>query len=109
MKIRNFLFGVLAAAPALTTAGDLTVPTTVICTPEPLVCTTFAANSNDRFGPLVQHLLVRNQLQAQPKGWQMIYFYVPAMDPRALEELQIRLMDELLARKNAKEADKKQA
>lgn len=107
MKVRQLALGALAGAPLCASADDLTVSTTVICTPEPLICTTFAANSNDRFGPLVQHLLVRRQLEAQPKGWQMIYLYVPAMDTRALEELQIRFMDELLSRK--REQEKKDA
>lgn len=103
MNPRCLLISALAIAPALSSAQELTPATHVICTPQPLICTTIAASSKDRFEPLVQHLLVRQQLEAQPKGWQMIYLYVPAMDPRALEELQIRFLDELLARKNEKE------
>lgn len=106
MRFPCVLFGAVALASGLCSADDLTPATTVICTPEPLICTTFAAGSKDRFEPLVQHLLVRRQLEAQPKGWQMIYVYVPAMDPRALEELLIRFLDELLARKNEKEQER---
>lgn len=113
MKLPRALFGAIALVSGLCSADDLTPATTVICTPEPLICTTFAAGSKDRFEPLVQHLLVRRQLETQPRGWQMIYVYVPAMDPRALEELQIRFLDELLSRKREaeqkKEAEKETA
>lgn len=105
MKLRHLLLGALAVVPALSSADDVTPSTHVICTPEPLICTTFAASSKDRFEPLVQHLLVRRQLESQPRGWQMIYVYVPAMDPRALEELQIRFLDELLSRKKEEEQE----
>jgi len=86
-----------SAEPALTPSSHL------VCTPQPLICTTFAGGK-EAFSPLVQHLLVRRQLEMQPKGWEMIYLYVPSMDPRALEEMQIRFLDDLMARHRETEA-----
>lgn len=106
MRLRIISLCALAAASASAGADDVTAATAVVCTPQPVICTTFAASSNDRFTPLVQHLLVRSQLEAQPKGWQMVFLYVPSMDTRALEELQIRFLDELLARQKAEAARK---
>lgn len=106
-RLRATFIGALAltgSAVADAPAASVTPPVHVICTPQPLICTTIAAESNDRFQPLVQHLLVRQQLESQPRGWQMIYIYLPTMDPRALEELQIRFLDELLQRKRAADA-----
>lgn len=106
MKHRTVAFVGLVAAAPFAGADEVTPSTAVVCTPQPVICTTFAASSNDRFTPLVQHLLVRSQLESQPRGWQMVFLYVPSMDPRALEELQIRFLDELLARQKAEEAKK---
>jgi hypothetical protein len=68
-----------------------------MCSPHPpLVCASFSTTG--RFDPLMQQLMVRRQLDGQAKGWGVIFLYVPNADPRALEELQIRFLDELLAR-----------
>lgn len=107
MKYRTAaLVALVAGSESAAAADEVTPAATVICTPQPVICTTIAASSNDRFTPFVQHLLVRSQLESQPKGWQMVFLYVPSMDTRALEELQIRFLDELLARQKAEGAPK---
>ena len=74
----------------------------VICTPQPVVCTGFNLTPDDRFDPFVQHLLVRQQIQALPLGAQITNFYMPyPSDTRSIEELQIRYMDELRRRQAA--------
>lgn len=73
-----------------------------ICTPNPVVCTSFNITPSDRFDPFVQHLLVRQQVQALPLTPQITNFYMPyQLDKRSLEEIQIRYMDELLRRADA--------
>ncbi len=75
----------------------------MICTPNPVVCTNFDLVPNDRFDPFVQHLLVRQQIQALPLAPQITNFYMPyQLDKRSLEEIQIRFMDELQRREAAK-------
>jgi|GEM_PF-5479345 len=70
-----------------------------ICTPNPVICTTFDLAPDDRFDPFVQHLLVRQQLQALPLATPITNFYMPyPLDKRSLEEIQIRFMDELRRR-----------
>ncbi len=106
MKYRTAALVALVAGSRTAAAGDDVTPAaTVVCTPQPVICTTIAATSNDRFSPFVQHLLVRSQLESQPKGWQRVFLYVPSMDTRALEELQIRFLDELMARQKGEAAN----
>ncbi|MGI9341869.1 MAG: hypothetical protein ACR2QV_03415 [Gammaproteobacteria bacterium] len=82
----------------------------VICTPQPVVCTSFNLVPDDRFDPFVQHLLVRQQIQALPLGAQITNLYVPyVMDKRNIEEIQIRYLDELRRRQAAEEAAAAQA
>jgi hypothetical protein len=85
----------LLALPLVAAAED-PKPVHLVCSPKPLVCT-----SSARFDPLTQQLLVRKQLDDQPKGWSVIFLYVPVTDTRELEELQIRFLDELLKRESA--------
>jgi len=96
-------------AALLTTgaSGQTPVPggTHVICTPQPVVCTSFNLRPDDRFDPFVQHLLVRQQIQALPLGAQITSFYMPyPSDTRSIEEIQIRYMDELRRREAAEAA-----
>ncbi len=73
-----------------------------ICTPNPVICTTFDLVPDDRFDPFVQHLLVRQQLQALPLTAPITNFYMPyPLDKRSIEEIQIRFMDELRRREAA--------
>jgi hypothetical protein len=78
----------------------------LICTPNPVICTRFNIDSGDRFDPFVQHLLVRQQLNALPLGAQITNFYMPyPLDKRGIEEIQIRYIDELRRRKAAEAAE----
>jgi hypothetical protein len=96
MKPRALVMLATAALP-LVTAADEPPPVRLMCSPHPpLICASFSTNG--RFDPLMQQLMVRQQLDGQAKGWGVIFLYVPNADPRALEELQIRFLDELLAR-----------
>jgi len=80
-----------------------------ICTPNPVVCTSFNLAPSDRFDPFVQHLLVRQQIQALPLAPQITNFYMPyRLDKRSLEEIQIRYLDEL-QRRAAAEAEAAEA
>jgi hypothetical protein len=73
-----------------------------ICTPSPTVCTTFIGETDARFDPFVQHMLVREQLQTLPTDWRVTHFYVPYYDDhRALEEMQIQFLDHLNQREAA--------
>jgi hypothetical protein len=105
--MRTPLFAMLAmAALPLVTAADEPQPVRLICSPRPpLVCASFSTNG--RFDPLMQQLMVRQQLDGQAKDWGVIFLYVPNADPRALEELQIRFLDELLARERPDKSDGK--
>jgi len=101
MKTRVLALLGLAALPLVTAAADAPAPVRLICSPHPpLICASFSTSG--RFDPLMQQLMVRQQLDGQAKGWGVIFLYVPNTDTRALEELQIRFLDELLARERAK-------
>jgi hypothetical protein len=96
MRTRAFAMLAAAALP-LVTAADEPQPVRLMCAPRPpLICASFSTTG--RFDPLMQQLMVRQQLDGQAKGWGVIFLYVPNADTRALEELQIRFLDELLAR-----------
>jgi hypothetical protein len=99
-KPRAFLLLTLAALPFLALASD-DPPVHLVCAPRPLVCMGVASKPDSRFDPLIQQLLVKQQLDAQPKGWSVIFLYVPDTNTRELEEIQIRLLAELLARERA--------
>ena len=93
------------AIGGVTPADEQKTPVHVICTAQ-LICTSIIAGSKDRFDPLIQQLLARGQLDAQPRGWQLLYIYVPDADTQSLEELRIRFLDELLQRQREREAEK---
>ncbi len=96
MKIRFITASLLAGLISQAGSAD---GTQFICTPNPVVCTSFDLVPNDRFDPFVQHLLVRQQLQALPLTSQITNFYMPyQLDKRSLEEIQIRFLDELRRR-----------
>ncbi len=87
-------FSIIAALAWAATARADQLHT--ICTPNPTVCTSFSPTDGGRFDPLVQHLLVRQQLNQLPTDWQITQFYVPYQrDTRALEEMLIRYLDQL--------------
>ena len=89
----------IAAIAALSSSAALANGAPVICTPNPTICTTFRIDSDDRYDPFVQHLLVRQQLNALPLDAQITNFYMPyTIDKRGLEEIQIRFLDELRRR-----------
>lgn len=101
----NRFLTLLAAASMLSSSALLANGSPVICTPNPTICTTFRITPGDRFDPFVQHLLVRQQLNALPLTPQITNFYMPyTIDKRDLEEIQIRFLDELRRRTEA-EAD----
>ncbi|MFQ5634311.1 MAG: hypothetical protein ACE5G3_03135 [Gammaproteobacteria bacterium] len=94
IRLTFFLLATLAAASAGADGSH------VICTAQPIVCTSFDIASDDRFDPFVQHLLVRQQIEALPLGAQITSFYLSyPSDRRSIEEIQIRYMDELQRRK----------
>jgi hypothetical protein len=47
-------------------------------------------------------LLVERQLAMQPPYWTTVYFYWPSLGERELQALQIRYLEELLAREKEK-------
>jgi hypothetical protein len=97
------------AMPTLTAADEVS-PVNLVCSPRPpLVCASFSTTAPGRFDPLMQQLMVRQQLDGQAKGWGVIFLYVPNADVRTLEELQIRFLDELLARERAAKSAQKPA
>jgi hypothetical protein len=96
MNPRMIALVTLLTLPLIAAADD-PQPVHLVCSPKPLVCT-----SSARFDPLMQQLMVRKQLEGQPKGWSVIFLYVPVTDARELEELQIRFLDELLKREQTK-------
>jgi hypothetical protein len=91
----------LAALPFATFA-DETQPVKLTCSPQPpLICASFSTTTPGRFDPLMQQWMVRQQLDGQAKNWGVIFLYVPNVDVRTLEELQIRFLDELLSRQKS--------
>jgi hypothetical protein len=90
------------AAIPFTTLADETQPVKLTCSPRPpLVCASFSTTTPGRFDPLMQQWMVRQQLDGQAKNWGVIFLYVPNVDARTLEELQIRFLDELLSRQKS--------
>jgi hypothetical protein len=75
------------------------VPPPIVCMPQPVAC---GPQTLDRLDPAVQRQLVEQQLSSQPNYWTTVYFYLPPLDDGALEQLQIRYLEELLARHKAK-------
>jgi hypothetical protein len=72
----------------------------IVCTPNPIACEPAPAS---RFDPQFQRFLVERKLELQPSYWTTVYFYLPPLEARELEELQIRYIAELLAREEAKQ------
>ena len=102
MRISLLISGLLAAFIWGTAGAD---GSHVICTPQPVVCTSFSLVPDDRFDPFLQHMLVRQQLQALPLAARITSFYLPyPSDTRSIEEIQIRYLDEL-RRREAAEAE----
>lgn len=87
----------MLVAAATASAGDPLPP--LVCTPRPIACEPSASR---RIDPQLQRLLVERQLQTQPPYWTAVYFYVPALGEREQLELQIRYLEELLAREKEK-------
>ncbi len=80
-------------------------PIHVVCTPSPIVCTSFVLTQHDRFDSTVQHFLVRQQLESLPTGWRIVNFYIPYPErTRAVEESQIRYLDQLNQRSKTEAA-----
>jgi len=80
-------------------------PIHVVCTPGPIICTSFVLTLDDRFDSAFQHLLVRQQLESLPTGWQIVNFYIPYPErTRAVEESQIRYLDQLNQRSKTEAA-----
>lgn len=77
-------------------------PAPIVCMPQPVACEPRAL---DRLNPALQRKLVEQQLDAQPSYWTTVYFYLPPLGDRELEELQIRYLEDLLARQKAKSRD----
>ena len=75
------------------------LPAPIVCMPQPVSC---VPRPIDRLDPSLQRQLVERQLQSQPPYWSTVYFYLPPLGERELEELQIRYLEELLARQKAK-------
>lgn len=94
-RLRALVALAAVAGAAAATADD----GPIVCTPQPVVCKPQAAN---RLDPQLQRLLVERQLAKAPPYWTTVYFYLPALDERELQELQIRYLEELLAREKAK-------
>ncbi|HYM35419.1 MAG TPA: hypothetical protein VET48_08490 [Steroidobacteraceae bacterium] len=77
-------------------------PVALLCTPSPTTCA--PVNTTNKFDPSLQRLLVEQQLQAHSAYWQAIYLYMPVVSDGEQKELQIRYLEELLARQRAKSA-----
>jgi hypothetical protein len=75
-------------------------PPPIVCTPNPIACERAPV---DRFDPAFQRFLVERRLELQPSYWTTVYFYLPPLEQRELQELQIRYLAELLAREQAKQ------
>jgi hypothetical protein len=102
MNATRTLAPLMLASIAAVAVADHPAP--IVCMPRPVAC---EARAIDRLDPSLQRLLVEQQLQSQPTYWTTVYFYLPPLGERELEELQIRYLEELLARKRG-EAEAKQ-
>jgi hypothetical protein len=92
--VRTLLLTLVVLSAAATAA-----PPPIVCIPQPFAC---KPGELDRLDPSLQRQLVEQQLKSQPAYWTTVYFYMPPLDDSALEELQIRYLEELLARHKAK-------
>lgn len=72
----------------------------IVCTPNPIACERAPAG---RFDPAFQRFLVEQKLELQPQYWTTVYFYLPPLEQRELQELQIRYLAELLKGGEAKQ------
>jgi hypothetical protein len=96
------IFWLLAASTAAVAQPPATGPTQpvaarIVCISRPAACATYLG-APGRFDALVQQWLVRQQLAAQPRDWELIDVYLPSATPQTLEELQIQLLQQLQAR-----------
>ena len=95
---------ILMGLAMLVVEAALATDVRVVCTSRPTICTTFGDDTT-RFDPFVQHLLVQRELARLPKDWQITSFYVPyRVDPRELEEIQIRYLDQMNQRREMQAA-----
>ena len=94
MNATRTLAVAMLATSFMAWAGEPPAP--IVCTPQPIACEPRAL---DRLDPMLQRQLVERQLQTQPPYWTTVYFYLPPLGHRELEELQIRYLEELLARR----------
>ena len=103
--MRTSIIAVAVLATITWEPADANGGAQVICTPQPIVCTSFSLVPNDRYDPFVQHLLVRQQIESLPLGARITSFYMPyPSDTRNIEEIQIRYLDELRRREAAEAA-----
>jgi hypothetical protein len=72
----------------------------IVCMPDPIACQRVP---RDRFDPAFQRFLVEQKLELQPQYWTTVYFYLPPLEQRELQELQIRYLAELLRREPPKQ------
>lgn len=96
MNAAPMLFAVALALAASARAE----PPPIVCTPNPIACEPAPVS---RFDPAFQRFLVERKLELQPSYWTTVYFYLPPLEQRELQELQIRYIAELLAREQAKQ------
>lgn len=88
----------LSLATLALAASTATAESPLVCTPDPIACERAPA---DRFDPAFQRFLVERKLELQPSYWTTVYFYLPPLEQRELQELQIRYLAELLKREGA--------
>jgi hypothetical protein len=101
----------LAAAAALiaclgsfaaASAGAKSIAVAPLC-PGGTLCGALVLVPEDRFDPWVQRLLADQQLAGQPTRYLPVLIVVPTPPDRALEESQIRYLQQLLQPSNAPE------
>jgi ABC-type sugar transport system substrate-binding protein len=85
------LLGSLAAG----SAGAQSVALAPLC-PGGTLCGALVLVPEDRFDPWVQRLLAGHELAGQPTRFRPLLIVVPAPPDRALEESQIRYLEQLL-------------
>ena len=95
MNASPLLFVTLAFA-----ASAAAAEAPIVCTPNPIAC---VPAPPDRFDPAFQRFLVERRLELQPQYWTTVYFYLPPLEQRELQELQIRYLAELLRHEAAKQ------
>lgn len=103
---RTPLIAAAAFAASAFAAAAAAQPPPIVCTPNPIAC---VPARTDRFDPAFQRFLVERKLELQPYYWSTVYFYLPPLESRELQELQIRYLAELLAQAKQRAADDERA